>query len=225
MAEYLDREPYIPIRAADLVEHLCRESGPLEGQTLAEAEQNAFRRFARSVAGHVHIGYLGEIRRLKEAYAAFDPDADPKLLNPPTAEERAAALDKLVDTFIHLMQRANYHRLTRDEMEHLMPGASDWGVDMDVAWDAFDKVEVFYRGKGTGQRDHPTLASILAQAVDHGPDICPRGRHVQTARRTSDSAMMPTRKASISSCSRTSRKWMSRCSCPAGASACRAWSG
>jgi hypothetical protein len=33
-----------------------------------------------------------------------------------------------------------------------MRGASDWGVDMDIAWDAFDKVEVFYRGKGVGKR-------------------------------------------------------------------------
>jgi hypothetical protein len=33
-----------------------------------------------------------------------------------------------------------------------MQGASDWGVDMDVAWDAFDRVEVFYRGKGVSRR-------------------------------------------------------------------------
>jgi hypothetical protein len=33
-----------------------------------------------------------------------------------------------------------------------MKGASDWGVDLDIAWDAFDQVEVFYRGKGFGKR-------------------------------------------------------------------------
>ncbi len=152
MAEFHDREHYIPIRVADLIEYLCREAGPLRGQTLEADEQAAFRRFSRSVAGHVHILYLEELRRLKEAYAPFDPDADPKPLNPPRTEVRAAELVKLFAAFVHLMERANYTRLTRDEVTEITEGASDWGVDMDIPWDAFDKVEVFYRGKGLGRR-------------------------------------------------------------------------
>ena len=57
-----------------------------------------------------------------------------------------------VDTFSHLLSRANYRQLSRPEMEEIMEGASDWGVDLDVAWDAFDKLEVFYRGRGTSKR-------------------------------------------------------------------------
>ncbi len=146
------REQYIPIRVADLIGYLCVESGPLGDKVLTAAEQSAFRRFARTVASHVHTIYQAEIRELKDAYAAFDPDADPKPLDPPTGEQRAAALDKLFATFVHLMRRANYRRLARDEMEQIMRGASAWGVDMDVAWDAFEKVEVFYRGRGVGKR-------------------------------------------------------------------------
>jgi hypothetical protein len=146
------REYYVPVRVADLIGYLCTEESSLRGQTLTEDEQAAFRRFARTVSLHVHAVYLAEIRQLKDAYAAFDPDADPKPLDPPTGEARSKALDQLFETFVHLMSRANYRRLTRDEMEAIMQGASDWGVDMDVAWDAFDKVEVFYRGKGTGRR-------------------------------------------------------------------------
>ncbi len=152
MAEFLDREHFIPLRVADLVEYLCTESGPMHGQKLSPAEQVTFRRFCRSVSGYIHAIYLGELRRLKEAYAPFDPDADPKPLNPPKAAARAAALNDLFATFVHLMERANYVRLSRPELEVVMQGASDWGVDMDVAWDAFDKVEVFYRGKGFGRR-------------------------------------------------------------------------
>jgi hypothetical protein len=152
MAVYPDREHYIPVRAADVVDFLCHESGPAGGQTLSADEQATFRRFARSVSGHVHSQYLGELRRLKESYAAFDPDPDPRPLTPLTDEQRIAQLDKLFETFVHLMARANYVRMTRDEIERVMKGATEWGVDMDVAWDAFDKVEVFYRGKGTGKR-------------------------------------------------------------------------
>src|SRR5262249_52783174 len=73
-------------------------------------------------------------------------------LAPLTGPERIDALEQLFKTFVHLMTRANYCRLTRAEMEVVMKGASEWGVDLDVAWDAFDKVEVFYRGKGKGKR-------------------------------------------------------------------------
>jgi len=152
MAESAAREHFIPIRVADLVEFLCAESGPLEGQTLTPDEQARFRRFARSVALHLHAVYLTELRRLKDSYAAFDPDADAKPLTPLSADRRAAALDKLFGTFVHLMGRANYVRLTRAEMEAVMDGASDWGVDMSVDWTAFERVEIFYRGKGTSRR-------------------------------------------------------------------------
>ena len=148
------REHFIPVRVADLVEYLCHESGPKAGQTLPDADQAAFRRLARSVVGHVHTTYQAEIRRLKEEYAAFDPDADPKPLAPIPEAERPAHLTDLVRTFVHLMERANYVRLSREEMEKVMAGASEWGVDMDVPWDAFEQVEVFYRGSGLGRRVH-----------------------------------------------------------------------
>jgi hypothetical protein len=152
MAEFLDREHFIPVRVADLVGYLCEEQSPLSGRTLSPDERAAFRRFARSVVGHVHVGYQTQIRRLKDEYAAFDPDADPKPLAPLPEDRRGAELEKLFETFVNLMARANYSRLSRPQLEEVMKGASAWGVDMDVAWDAFDRVEVFYRGKGTGKR-------------------------------------------------------------------------
>lgn len=152
MAEFADREHFIPIRVTDLVEYLCRESGPRHGQVLSEEDQSRFRHFARAVSFHLHAIYLSELRRLKDAYAPFDPDADPKPLVPPSDEQRAAALERLFDTFVHLMQRANYTRLSREDLERTMLGASEWGVDMHVNWELFDKVEVFSRGKGTSRR-------------------------------------------------------------------------
>ncbi len=152
MAEYTDREHFIPIRVADLIEYLCHECGPAHGQVLTEDEQAAFRRFAHSVSGHIHVIYLDQLRKLKEAYAPFDPDADPKPLNPPRGPARSEALEKLFETFRLLMKRANYTRLSREELETITQGASYWGIDMDIPWDAFEKVEVFVRGKGLGRR-------------------------------------------------------------------------
>jgi hypothetical protein len=150
-------EHYIPIRVSDLIGYLCAETGPMHNQTLGPEEQAAFRRFANAVVAHTHTLYQAEIRQLKDAYAPFDPDADPKPLVPPTDEQRAASLDQLVDTFAHMMRRADFRRLSRPDLEEIMEGASDWGVNLDIAWDAFDKLEVFYRGKGFAKRTRRSL--------------------------------------------------------------------
>lgn len=152
MAEYPDREHFIPVRVADLVEYLASGRGPKPEQILTADEKTQFRRFARSVALHIHAVYLTELRRLKEAYAPFDPEPDPKPLNPIPDDQREACLTSLFDTFCHLMKRANYTRLTREELIETSRGASDWGVDMVVTWEVFDRVEVFYRGKGVSKR-------------------------------------------------------------------------
>ena len=103
MGSFPDREHYIPIRASDIVEYVCGEVGPHGEPLLSSDEQAAFRRFARSVSGHVHSIYLGEIRRLKEAYSAFDPDPDPRPLVPLTEEQRATLM-KLTERYCVVYQ-------------------------------------------------------------------------------------------------------------------------
>lgn len=152
MAEYADREHFIPVRVADLVDFLAAESGPLTGQRLTPDEQARFRRFARSVSLHLHALYHNELRQLEDSYASFDPDAHPKPLKKLDGPAKVAAQGKLFATFTHLMERANYIRLSKEEMEKVMAGASDWGIDMDIPWDAFEQVEVFVRGKGMSKR-------------------------------------------------------------------------
>ncbi|MCS6864746.1 MAG: DUF3754 domain-containing protein [Gemmataceae bacterium] len=146
------REHYIPLRITDLVSYLCSHSGINGEPPLAEEHQTAFRRFAAAVIAHLHTLYQTEIRQLKEAYAAFDPDADPPPLVPLTAAQRASALDQLFQTFDRLMIRANYVRLSRHAIEEVMRGASAWGLEMDVPWEAFERVEMYYRGEGIGYR-------------------------------------------------------------------------
>ncbi len=152
MAAYDDREHFIPVRVADLVDLLCAESGPLPDQHLTADEQAGFRRFAAAVTHHLHAVYADKLRTLKDAYAPFDPDPDPRSLAVLGPDEREACLDGLFRHFVELMERANYRRMTRDDLERTMAGASEWGVDMSVAWDALEKLEVFYRGRRVGRR-------------------------------------------------------------------------
>jgi len=62
-------------------------------------------------------------------------------------------LGPLFDDFIHLMERANFKRLSWDDVQAAMDGgASDWGINMYVDKTAFERIEVFARGDGMSTR-------------------------------------------------------------------------
>lgn len=145
-------EPYIPVRVTDLIDLLVREAGTPEHPPPPADDRDAFRQFAAAVAARVHVGFRSALRVLKDAYAPFDPDTDTYRLLPLSEEEELEKLGRLFATFTEMLTRAGFHRMTRAEVEQTMRGASAWGVEMDVCWDVFDRVEVFYRGKGVGLR-------------------------------------------------------------------------
>ncbi len=84
MAEYKDREHFIPLRKSDLIELLRKD------KKLSAAEREPFRQFCTLISAVFHFEYLKQLEELKDAYAPFDPDADTKPLRPVSAEERDA---------------------------------------------------------------------------------------------------------------------------------------
>ncbi|MGL4419838.1 MAG: DUF3754 domain-containing protein [Gemmataceae bacterium] len=145
-------EPYIPLRVADLINLLVREAGTPDYSPCTREEEEAFREFARTMSARMHAGFRGLLGQLKDAYFPFDPDTDTHKLREWTEEEERGCLNELFKRFAELLDAAGFHRMTRAEIEETMQGASAWGIEMDVSWDVFERVEVFYRGKGTGYR-------------------------------------------------------------------------
>src|SRR3954453_2098475 len=84
MAEYEDREHYIPLRKTDLVQLLSRD------KAVPAEEREPFRQFCRLGSAVFHFEYLQQLEGLKDAYAPFDPDDDTRPLKPPLPEERQA---------------------------------------------------------------------------------------------------------------------------------------
>jgi hypothetical protein len=148
MAEYKDREHFIPLRKSDLVELLCRD------KQLPVQEREPFRQFCILVSSVFHFEYLKQLEELKDAYAPFDPDADTRELKPAlTPDEKNKSRDQLFDKFTALMERANFKRLTREEIEGYLGAVStDWGINMDVDLALFERLEMFARGDVVGTR-------------------------------------------------------------------------
>jgi hypothetical protein len=149
MAEYEDREHYIPIRKTDLLELLLRDpkmSGMGE-------DRDQLRRLHTLTVAVFHFEYLEQLEKLKDLYAPFDPDNETADLYPATPEKRERILGEFFDGVQHLLEKANFTRLGEEDVRAAMEGgATDWGINMDVDFNVFERYEIWVRGDTKGKR-------------------------------------------------------------------------
>ncbi len=102
MAEYKDREHYIPLRKSDLVDMLCRDLGTDRGAA------QLVRQLGDLISATFHYEYYKLLEELKDEYAPFDPDSVTAPLIPLTPEQKDKKLAILFDRLVLLMERANF---------------------------------------------------------------------------------------------------------------------
>ncbi len=146
MAEYQDREHYIPLRKRDLLELLCRDRG------FSPGDASKLRKLAEMLSATFHYEYNRHLEELKDAYAPFDPDATTKVVFPISADQRQELLGKLFEKLGFLMERANFKHLSEADLEKAEAEVSEWGLYMDVDTKIFDRMEIYARGDTVGTR-------------------------------------------------------------------------
>jgi len=150
-----DREPFIPIRKTDLVELLCRDWPP------GIHDRDHFRRFCRRLDSTLHCEYHARLEQLKDAYAVFDPDSDTEPLGPHDPSQTAGEIERLFAQFIGLLERANFKRLGPGDMSAALHRRTDWGINLEVDFKVFDRLEVFVRGDVIGQRTRRRWQNLM----------------------------------------------------------------
>ena len=95
MAEFTDREHYLPIRKADLIDLLCKSESMAAGAPLPAPQQDQFRRFCTILAAYYHYDYLRQLDALKDSYSPFDPDRDTKTFAELSETDRAKRLESI----------------------------------------------------------------------------------------------------------------------------------
>jgi hypothetical protein len=164
MAEFTDREHFIPLRKSDLIDLLCRD------KKLPASERASFRSFCTLVSSVFHFEYLKQLEELKDAYAPFDPDADTKPLRPVSEEERRKDEAQLFAHFAALMERANFKRLTREAMEQaLQEVATVSGIHTHVDLNFFEHLDIFIRGDVMGRVSHRTWRKLWRKGERNVP--------------------------------------------------------
>jgi hypothetical protein len=144
---------FIPIRQAELVDLLAGQPD------LKPQEVDLFRRLAQILSATVHHEYQQELEALKSDYASFDPDSDTVPLAGTTLVGRSARLEALFDRLGKLLERANFTYLTREALEHALSGASQWGLNLTVNFEVFDRLEIYVRGQGIERRQVRNLST------------------------------------------------------------------
>ena len=137
------REQYIPLSRNELVQRLVNghKFGPKERETLLVVGQ--------LLSAILHREYNQRLEELKGAYAPFDPDglAAERLSDAVQMQQATVVFER----FGELLQRANFRKLSDDELRATLQNSSDWGLRVKVDFTLFEKLEVFVRGDALGR--------------------------------------------------------------------------
>ena len=133
-----EREHFIPIRAAILLDRLTA------GRNAAEARH--LQALWERLANRFHFDYRQICAPLRDIYAPLDPDRD--TLCEPTlcADERSAAAQEVFGGIVTLLERCNFRSLSRDQLNECLRLQPMGGLAVRVDTEEFSAFEVRYRG-------------------------------------------------------------------------------
>lgn len=145
------RDTFVPLHTTDLVEFLAQHP------KLGRSEKSSFKHLASLILALLHHVYRQRHEQMTYLYAPLDPDRDTLLMSLPLADARERLCDDLFARLQDVLRRANYHRLSREEIQRAMDAASRWGVRMRVDFDSLKMIEVYARGNVVSQKSFRSL--------------------------------------------------------------------
>ncbi|MCE9524879.1 MAG: hypothetical protein K8R36_02345 [Planctomycetales bacterium] len=118
------REHFIPLRKAELVRVLAVE------KSLSADQRQQFLELCALVGSTIHFNYHQKLEELKEAYFNLDPDVDERTreASSPAREEEQSKI--VFDRFGELMERANFRKLSEEEIHSSLESTSQWGLNL-----------------------------------------------------------------------------------------------
>ena len=145
---------FIPFRKRDVVE-MCLQDSKLSGQ---EAD---FRQLYYMLSSIFHFEFHKIIESLKDSYAPVDPDADTR------SYEAAQPLTDLdfVELLGGLLEKANYERITEEELNQALTEASLFKIRLHVDFDDFSEVLLFCRGVSEREETVSSFFGLIKKTI------------------------------------------------------------
>ncbi len=140
MADHSDRERFIPIRKAELVDRLSN------GHMHTTHDRETFLRFCKILDSIFHFEFHAQTEALKESYHPFNPDSDTVTTQNFSHEARKAHEERLMAVFKDVMNQANYKQITATDLAYAMNRESLFKINLFVDFEDFENQLVFGRG-------------------------------------------------------------------------------
>ncbi len=145
-APHWRREHFIPIRRHALLDLLTSQAD------LSPPERRRLRDVTRMLDATLHQEFHWHLQAIDAAYAPFDPDDDTRTTTEWSDADRLRMRSELFRSFNHVLERANYQRLSQLQIEEAVGAASEWGVRLYIDFSVFERLEVYARGDVLGRR-------------------------------------------------------------------------
>jgi|LNFM01.1.fsa_nt_gb hypothetical protein len=134
------REKFIPVTPQALMDRLAQAGAWPNG------DAQVARRLFMYLAQWRKQQYGAKLIELARLYEPFSPDSDLLITRTFQEAERASMEGRLVAGVCELMQQANYTRIDPTQIDIILTKDSHYGLDLHVDLDAFDELEIYYRG-------------------------------------------------------------------------------
>lgn len=138
------RDHFIPIGRSDLIAILMQQS-----QTRCHSTAEELKQLATALDQRFAMLFRRELHELVENYSLFDPDC---ILVDVQREGEAVAAERRVEFYAGIenaLQRANFRKLSPDEINSAMSAAKALGIRLTVDFTAFAHLSVWVRGEHT----------------------------------------------------------------------------
>lgn len=146
---------FIPYRKHDIVE-MCLEDNLLPGQ-----EEN-FRSLYHMLDSIFHFEFHRIIESLKDNYAPIDPDSDTR----PYENASHPVDSNFVELLDGLLEKANYERVTEDDLNQALNESSLFRIRLHVDFDDFSEVLLFCRGESVRQETVSSWMGFFKKTVE-----------------------------------------------------------
>ncbi|MGD1920626.1 MAG: TMEM143 family protein [Pleurocapsa sp.] len=164
MAVYQNREAFIPYSRQEIIE-LCIGDGKI-----AKEEEQDFREFCNILAAYYHFKLHRSLEILKANFVPFNPDIDSnRIINQPGnnlgMEQQE---DDLINTFISILERANYYPISKSTLNKALLEGSIFDLKTEVDFDDFERMICYCRGDSS---DTVTFKTWNFKTEDRQVDI------------------------------------------------------
>ncbi|MEP5569199.1 MAG: TMEM143 family protein [Halioglobus sp.] len=153
----LPRLRFIPFRRTDLV-HMC-----LAGGDLTDQQQESFSQGLSKIESFFRGEFHQLKQELKHAYSPVDPDADTRAVEEFRDEQAAGRLAILLG---QILDRANYERVSRAQLESAFDRTSLFNLKLHVDLDEFDEALLFTRGASPRTEELSYLFGLWRKTVE-----------------------------------------------------------